>query len=536
MKKKLLLCLFFVFMMACAGNSDFEDDELLFETVAETAVPPRTPETTEDEPTALAPQSVTPTMDKYTLWADGPHLRGANIWQAVVIPELDGLEFKGSGPVGPPYTQDDFNQLATLGANYVSISGPGLFSETPPYTVDLDIQAHLDNLLTMIAAADMFATIGFRTGPGRSEFTLCCGGDAYFDGYFNDTVWEDPAAQDAWVEMWHYTAKRYRDNPIVAGYKLMVEPNAAGVFFDIYEPDEFYEEYAGTLYDWNQFYPRLVAGIREVDTKTPILVGGMGWSSVAWLNALEPTDDPRTVYVVHQYEPQEDFTHQVPRGKNSYPGEFDADYDGEDDLFDRAWLDDFLSPIDTFAERYAVPVVVDEFGVNRWVPGASEFMDAQMDLFEQRGLNYALWEWQTSWPPFAEDVHDMNFLLGGDPDNLDAVPNELMDVIVKYWEGNVIRPSTFTTTTTPSQTEPESETNQLKLEAVQNWIYLIDVNLEQDMVDQIAASDYDMVVLDFIPSEENNTDYPMAEVVAQLQQANHLKLVIAYIDIGQAEN
>ncbi|MCP5100816.1 MAG: hypothetical protein GY943_35140, partial [Chloroflexi bacterium] len=46
----------------------------------------------------------------------------------------------------------------------------------------------------------------------------------------------------------------------------------------------------------------------------------------------------------------------------------------------------------------------------------------------------------------------------------------------------------------------------------------------------------DMVVLDFIPSEENNTDYPMAEVVAQLQQANHLKLVIAYIDIGQAEN
>ena len=65
------------------------------------------------------------------------------------------------------------------------------------------------------------------TGPGRAEWGLCCFGDDYYDGYFNDTMWTDPAARDAWVEMWRFTAERYRDNPIVAGYKLMVEPNAA---------------------------------------------------------------------------------------------------------------------------------------------------------------------------------------------------------------------------------------------------------------------------------------------------------------------
>ncbi len=142
--------------------------------LADTPVPPPA-ETSEASPEPVA-------FDKWALWLDGAHLRGANIWQAIVIPELDGPEFKGSGPVGPPYIQEDFNRLAAMGANYVSISGPGLFTETPPYTVDPGIQAHLDSLLAMIAEADMFATIGFRTGPGRSEFSLCCGGDPHYEG------------------------------------------------------------------------------------------------------------------------------------------------------------------------------------------------------------------------------------------------------------------------------------------------------------------------------------------------------------------
>jgi hypothetical protein len=34
------------------------------------------------------------------------------------------------------------------------------------------VQAHLDDLLDMIARADMFAVITARTGPGRSDFTF----------------------------------------------------------------------------------------------------------------------------------------------------------------------------------------------------------------------------------------------------------------------------------------------------------------------------------------------------------------------------
>lgn len=73
------------------------------------------------------------------------------------------------------------------------------------------------------------------------------------------------------------------------------------------------------------------------------------------------------------------------------------------------------------------------------------------------------------------------------------------------------------------------------LEEVESWLYLIDVNLSDETVDQIVDSDFDMVVLDFISSEADNTDYPMAETVEALHDAPHPKKVIAYIDIGEAE-
>ena len=101
--------------------------------------------------------------DKWALWTGPTQLRGANVFQRRVYLELDGPDFFGPGPVGPPYTQADFDALAAMGANYVNISHPGLYTETAPYVLDPAIQANLDDLLTLIANADMFAVISFRT-------------------------------------------------------------------------------------------------------------------------------------------------------------------------------------------------------------------------------------------------------------------------------------------------------------------------------------------------------------------------------------
>jgi hypothetical protein len=382
-------------------------------------------------------------QDKWELWTEGTRLRGSNIYQRRVYPELDGPTFMGPGPVGPPYTQQDFNRLAALGANYVNISHPGLFTETPPYILEQGIQSNLDNLLNMIAKADMFAVISFRTGPGRSEFSVCCldeVGDWFDESYLNDAVWRQRPAQDGWVAMWRYTAGRYRHNPIVVGYDLMVEPNSNDVWLDIWDPEEFYPAYAGTLYDWNQLYPRITAAIRQVDPNTPILIGGMSYSAVEWLPYLQPTGDGRTVYTVHQYEPFI-YTHQEPPLTNTYPGIFDTDWDGNDDQFNRAWLDTLLSTVDDFVATHGVPVAVNEFGVMRWEPGADKFMDDQMDLLEQRGMNHALWLWEVSWEAYAHEVDAFNFRHGPNPNHhADVASSDLMDVIFTYWGRNTIHP------------------------------------------------------------------------------------------------
>lgn len=384
--------------------------------------------------------------DKWWLWTQGTQLRGANIYQRRVYPELDGPEFMGYGLVGPPYVQEDFDRLASLGANYVNISHPGIFIETSPYLVDQKILENLDNLLEMIGKADMFAVISYRTGPGRSEFTFHLDevGDWFDEDYLNDRMWLETAAQDAWVAMWAFTAQRYRVHPIVVGYDLMVEPNVNEVFLDLWDPEEFSSVYEGTLFDWNQLHPRISETIRSVDPDTPILIGGMGYSAIDWLPSLTANGDDRTVYTFHQYAPFE-YTHQDSEGARfSYPGQLDVDGDGVEETFDRVWLEDLFSTAEGFIDSHDVPLAVNEFGAIRWVPGAATFVADQISILEEHGMNYAIWVWDPSWGPWLEEVSAFNFRFGPDPENTsDQLSNELLDVLVRSWAQNVFRPSTF---------------------------------------------------------------------------------------------
>ena len=144
-----------------------------------------------------------PAAERLALWntADGPHLRGADVYQRRVYPELDGPTFMGPGPAGPPLVQVDFDRLAAMGANVVVLSHPGIFTEKPPYRLAPGMKRNLDRLLAMVLEADMFAVIAFRTGPGRSEFTMMAEdvGDWFDASYFNDRVWTEAEAQAGWA-------------------------------------------------------------------------------------------------------------------------------------------------------------------------------------------------------------------------------------------------------------------------------------------------------------------------------------------------
>lgn len=392
--------------------------------------------TADGSPIALPPSGHQP--DRFALWSTGTNLRGANVYQRRVYPALDGADFIGPGPIGPPMTQSDFDQLAASGANYVNISHPGLFSENPPYGLDPAVQANLDSLVEMTARAGLFVVISFRTGPGRSEFSIFEGQGWFPQSLVNNHVWNDATAQQAWSGMWSAAAARYRDRAHIVGYDLMVEPNGPSTQFNIWDPAEFYATRAGSLADWNSMVPPIVAAIRAVDADTPILVSAAAYGSLNWLPFLAPLGDARTVYTVHHYTPFE-FSHQNPGENVSYPGAFAVD--GVVTTVDRDWLSSLLSVVDNFQKTHGATVAINEFGVKRFAPGAAAYFRDQTDLFEQRGINYALWIWESNYPGLAT-IDDFNFRHGPDPLNhADRPGSDLETAIRNAFAKNAIRPA-----------------------------------------------------------------------------------------------
>jgi cysteinyl-tRNA synthetase len=452
--------------------------------------------------------------DKWSLWKDGTRLRGADLHPCRILSE---------GGCAEPISRQDIQDLRALGANLINASYPGVFTILAPYEVDPQALDYLDNLVEWAEEVGIYVVIHFRTGPGRNEAAIVLEGDPIYD------VWTDQAAHDAWIDMWRFTAERYRNSPVVAGYDLMVEPHPNTLIDPDLErqPMDVQTEMDNTLLDWNAMAKQITEGIREVDDQTPIIVNSVNWGSAEWFTALDPTGDPRTIYSLHAYDPDVYLLQDVGESSINYPDEVE-DY-GETIVFDREWLNDNYSPVRNFAEQHQVPIYVGEFGALRWVPNAPDFLQDQMALFESYGWNYAVYVWRGDEPGFD----GFNLEYGPDPDVHERMTdNELISRFVDNWALNAHYPGYAESAANQGQ---GSSGGLLSLGTVRSWFYLLDVNLEQDVIDQISASTYDMVVLDFIPSEENNTDYPMAEVVAQFHEAEHPKLVVAYIDIGQVE-
>lgn len=379
----------------------------------------------------------TQTIDKFELWNSGANLRGANIYQRRVYAALDGTDFLGPGPVGPPFVQADFDALAALGANYVNISHPGIFSESPPYQLDPAVLQNLDDLIAKAAAAHLFVVISIRTGPGRSEFAIFEGQTWFPQSLVNNEIWTSAAAQDGWVAMWQALAEHFQNNPVVVGFDLMVEPNGPSTIHNEWNPAIFDLQWGGTLSDWNQLHPRLSAAIRAIDGDTPILTSASAYGSIDWLGHLKPTADDRTVYTVHFYNPNE-YTNQEPDAGINYPG--DMAVDGVKQRVDRDWLDQQLAALDTFRRLHGVPIAMNEFGVKRWCPDAAGYFTDLASLLEARGVNSALWLWESSYPGLAT-VDDFNLRHGPDAANhAEVAGSDLLDAIRTDWGLNSSRP------------------------------------------------------------------------------------------------
>jgi hypothetical protein len=366
-------------------------------------------------------------INKLDLWdnSTGPHLRGAVIAQRRVYADIDGPEFLGSGAVGTPVSDAALQALSQSGANLVVLSHPGTFTEQAPHNPDPEIEAHLDNMIDRCAQAGLFVVIGLRTGPGRSEFTFHkdAAGSWFDEAMIDDSVWSSRSAQAGWVQMWESLAERYRDRANIAGYLLMVEPNAnqsapdgQGGILDEWDPEQLARFTDGRLSDWPSLSRRLARAIRSVDLKTPILVSPDGYAHRRFANLLDLNEVPGMVLAVHNYAPRS-YTHQA-RG---------ADID-------------FIDQDAEFEPMNATRWMVGEFGSARWAPRASEYLRQQVSSFEMSGAGWAIFRWDSGWRVYENQENMFNPLYGPRPDEA-RLPQSapMLDTLQNLWATNRIR-------------------------------------------------------------------------------------------------
>lgn len=195
-------------------------------------------------------------------------------------------------------------------------------------------------------------------------------------------AWTDPENRAKFADLWRSIATRYKDDrDVIAAYEILNEPH----------PPRTDVGWAAL----NSLSKEVTEAIRSVDGWHTIIVSGPNFSRPAWIDRLEPTGDPNTVYTFHMYEPTE-FTHQglafmnAPFGY-SYPGIVPLGWDDKvPTMVDRDWVIESMVPVVEFQQQHNVRIFVGEFGARRHAPNNSAYVWLKdvLEYFEEQG-----WDW-----------------------------------------------------------------------------------------------------------------------------------------------
>jgi hypothetical protein len=220
------------------------------------------------------------------------------------------------------------------------------------------------------------------------------------------------------VKIWERIVRRFKAHPALWAYDL------------INEPVQNQPSPPGVA-DWREIQILAARAIRAIDPRTTILVTTDQWSSPDAFAHMTPVDIPDVVYQVHMYWPGQ-YTHQgvnsawgVQGGEAvlSYPGTLDGQ------PFDRDALRRHLAPVREFQLAHNVHIYAGEFGAVRWAPGAAQYLDDLILLFEEYD-----WDWTyhafREWPGWSVEHADMPYSRTGHPRA--ETPTERAHVLQKW--------------------------------------------------------------------------------------------------------
>lgn len=158
----------------------------------------------------------------------------------------------------------------------------------------------LDWIIEQAGKNDMYVILDMHGCPGGQSMDHCCG------TLCRNDLYTDVNCQNIMELLWSVIAARYKDNPVVAAYDIMNEPqNNSG-----YEGEHSYDPWQSESWEMtNQIYDHMIKAIREIDSRHVITVEGI-WrvsnlpdpATVGWENVM---------YQTHLYDDDANFEIQT---------------------------------------------------------------------------------------------------------------------------------------------------------------------------------------------------------------------------------
>lgn len=258
--------------------------------------------------------------------------------------------------------QADFDYISSLGCNLVRVAFNYRHFEEDrsPFEYKPGGFEWLDKAIAWGRKAGVYLSLDFHAFPGWQSRGWHCdnpGGPPQF--------WEHPHFQERAVALWVEIARRYKDDPAVAMYGIMNEPEAHD---------------AAVL---NRYYKQVTEAIRTVDSHHILNFEGNFYSTD--FSQLEPPSDPNVVYSSHLY---------VNAGLDDihYPGSVGGVH------FDRAAIDEIYQQRRAYCAEHGIPHYISEFGPiyndPAYLDSKLRVMADFLEIIESYGDHWTIWNYK----------------------------------------------------------------------------------------------------------------------------------------------
>ncbi len=291
--------------------------------------------------------------------------------------EYDAIKSKGNDPnkinkelAEYFFSKDDISQVSNMGANVVRVNMRLWQMEDKPYSYSQISLGLLDEVIEKWGKNGVYVILVL----GEAGQNVLVHNKTY-----GNILWTNKKFQDRVVSLWGVLAKRYKDNPYIAGYDIINEPSA---------PNKK---------ALHSFYEKAIHEIRENDKRHILFIERnvlpRKFKNVSFGGTY---NDDNIALSFHFYKPHR-FTHQgvgKRRTGQKYPGVYDNVY------WDKKQIGKYFDEVLASDEVRGKPLYVGEFSASFWYgkQQALKWVTDVLDVLNSRGIHYSFFQYKTAMP------------------------------------------------------------------------------------------------------------------------------------------